>query len=121
MLAAVFASGLLLHVADGFDADGSFARLNAAKAAYGRCIFERANEMYHGSDNPGLERAVMDACRSELSTYEDVAVGGAAGRSAFESTMPAVVHMFVQAVAGCKKDEAHLSASDRSLCATGGY
>jgi hypothetical protein len=124
MLVAMFASGLFLRVAN---ADDLMAKVEAAKNAYGRCAWEEAKARYSGTDTTELERSVMDACRSQLTAWEDSMVSGAspaaqsAAHSALEATVPSLIKITVAGVASCKKNEARASASDRALCEHGGY
>lgn len=124
MLAAIFASGLLWRVAG---ADDFMARIDQAKAAYGRCTWQQAKARYRGADSEELKRSVMDACHGELNSWEDAMTVGAtpaaasAARSAFEATVPALISITLQGVASCKKNEARASAADRALCENGGY
>lgn len=115
MIATVFASALLWRAADNHDVDAIMAKVHAARVSYNRCIFQHAKDMYHGSDSPSLEKAILDSCSSQLDDYvnanTDPGAVGRAGRAAFrasmEANMPSVVHMAIQALSMCAEDDPH--------------
>lgn len=113
MLLAVLASGLLLQDRKDFDPNAYVARLHAAKSGYDRCLFQHAKEMFHGTDTPDLERAILASCHGEFDGYvnamgaEASPAGKAAARASLESMMPGLVHMMVQGEKACAEDVRH--------------
>ncbi len=125
MFAVLFASGLLLQTSYRSDVDNALAQVRATKAAYERCLVERADALYRGSDSPELERAIMNQCRRELSAYEDAVAGGtpevrASIASSIGPMLPVMAQLAIGAVAACKQNANRLSAADLALCAKGG-
>ena len=111
MLAVVLASGLLIR--DTSDAHAYAARLHSARSSYDRCLFQNTKDMFHGSDSPDLEQAILASCQNEFDAYADAMGAGAppnaqaAARASLTSMMPTIVHMAVQAEQACAADIRH--------------
>ncbi len=103
MFVVGIAAGLLLRVSDGDD--GFLSRIHASKAALETCMFSHAAQMYHGTADQQLERAVVDSCSHEFDEMVEAETvglspqGRAAAKANIEPLILMAAHLAVQAAA----------------------